>query len=157
MSLESMHSHIGDAGIKALGYGRQGFSCSEAIMLAFEGHTKLEPDTAAKLASGLGGGVGLTGEVCGAVLAACLVIGISQGTAIPKESYLRQRTYLTVQEYLARFEGRFGAIVCRDLCYSRLGPNKDFSKLRELSLVSEIIGGAADLLDGLLEQQEDAA
>jgi C_GCAxxG_C_C family probable redox protein len=146
-----------DRGLKALQHGERGYSCSEAIMLTFGNHTGLDPEMSIKLASGLGGGVGLSGEICGAALAACLVIGAAHGTADPKKGYQRQNTYLMVQEYLDRFCDRFGSVVCRDLCYSRLGPGQGFAQVRNLNLATELIRTGAELLDELLDQHENAA
>jgi C_GCAxxG_C_C family probable redox protein len=143
--------------LSALQHGKQGRSCSEAIMLAFCPDMDISPEHAIKLASGLGGGVGLSGGICGAVLAGCLVIGACLGTHDAKDGYARQNTYLIVQEFMAWFERRFGSIICRDLCYARLKKGEGFSKVREMDLVSQIVGESAAMLAELLAEQENAA
>lgn len=139
----------------ASNYGEQGRSCSEAIMLAFIPSAQIKPAMFVKLASGLGGGVGQCGEICGTALAACLVIGALCGTDDPKESHLRQRTYLMVQAFLEKFRNRFGSVVCLELCYAHLGPEDGFAKIHELDLVREIIHDTAEMLEALLAQVED--
>ena len=46
---------------------RDGYNCAQAVLMAFADVTGLEPDTAARLASSFGGGLGRMREVCGAV------------------------------------------------------------------------------------------
>ena len=44
-----------------------GYNCAQAVLLAFSDLTKLDPDTARRIASGFGGGMARMREVCGAV------------------------------------------------------------------------------------------
>ena len=43
---------------------RNGYNCAQAVLMAFADVTGLEPDTAARLASSFGGGLGRMREVC---------------------------------------------------------------------------------------------
>jgi C_GCAxxG_C_C family probable redox protein len=52
-----------------------GRNCSQAVLMAFAGELGLEPDAAARLAAGFGGGMGRMGHTCGAVSGAVLVRG----------------------------------------------------------------------------------
>ena len=45
------------------------FSCSQSVLDAFAGDFGLDRDTAMKIASGFGGGMGRMASVCGAILA----------------------------------------------------------------------------------------
>jgi C_GCAxxG_C_C family probable redox protein len=130
----------------ALEYGARGRSCSEAIMLAFAPALGLDPCLALKLASGFGGGMGQSGEVCGALSAACMVIGLRFGTDQVHDSYGRQHVYLLVQELLARFRREAGAVQCRDLCFARLNEGQGFADVRNLDLPEHLISLAAGAL-----------
>ncbi len=65
---------------------RDGYNCAQAVLMAFADVTGLEPDTAARLASSFGGGLGRMREVCGAVSGASMVLGLVKGYADPTDA-----------------------------------------------------------------------
>lgn len=130
----------------AVRHGAEGRSCAEAIMLASAPLLRLDPVLAVKLASGFGGGMGLSGEVCGALSAACMVIGLRFGTDQISESYTRQRVYLMVQELMERFRSEAGAVQCRGLCFAKLDAGQGFADVRRLDLPERLIALAAGAL-----------
>lgn len=118
-----------------------GYSCSQAVLLAFEPVTGLDAERAARLAAPFGGGVGRMREVCGAVSGALMVLGLTLGYSDPKDADGKSRHYALVREFAARFksgsvtvkptaaqEGNIppapeGSIICRELLASALVPN----------------------------------
>ena len=58
---------------KATEYFKQGYNCAQSVLLAFAPDLNMDNDTALKLASSFGGGMGRLREVCGAVSACCTV------------------------------------------------------------------------------------
>ena len=58
---------------------RSGMNCSQSVFCAFADEFGMDAETAAKVACGLGGGVGRMREVCGAVTGASLVLGMRGG------------------------------------------------------------------------------
>ena len=139
----------------ALKHGAEGRSCSEAVMLAFAPALGLDQSVAVKLASGFGGGMGITGEVCGALSSACMLIGLRFGTDRIDDSYTRQRTYLLVQELMERFRQEAGAVQCRDLCFARLSKGQGFADVRKLELPGRLIGLASEVLETLMRGNLD--
>ena len=94
---------------------REGCNCSQAVLLAFSDVTGLERDTAARLASSFGGGLGRMREVCGAVSGAAMVLGLVKGYADPTDADAKKAHYHLVQEYARRFRELNGSIICREL------------------------------------------
>lgn len=94
---------------------REGYNCSQAVLLAFEDVTGLDKDTAAKLASSFGGGLGRMREVCGAVSGASMVLGIVKGYSDSKDAEAKKAHYKLIQEFAARFKKKNGSIICREL------------------------------------------
>ena len=94
---------------------REGFNCSQAVLLAFADVTGLERETAARLASSFGGGLGRMREVCGAVSGAAMVLGLVRGYADPTDADAKKAHYHLVQEFARRFREQNGSIICRDL------------------------------------------
>ena len=85
-----------------------GMNCSQAVFGAFAEDFGMDASTAAKVACGLGGGVGRLREVCGTVTGASLVLGLKYGED-------KAVVYPHVQDFCARFKAECGSIVCREL------------------------------------------
>ena len=85
-----------------------GCNCSQAVFAAFADELGLDEELAKRLATGLGGGVGRMREVCGAVSAASLVIGMRLGPD-------KMKAYPVIQDFCAKFREKCGSIVCREL------------------------------------------
>lgn len=102
-------------GEKAEAYFREGYNCAQAVLLAFGDLTGLEDETAAKLASSFGGGLGRMREVCGAVSGGSMVLGLLCGYDDPKDSEAKREHYHLIQEFARRFREKNGSIVCREL------------------------------------------
>ncbi len=60
---------------------KEGFSCSQAVVSSFAGDLGLGNDTAYKIPCGFGAGIARTGNTCGAVAGAVMVIGLKYGKA----------------------------------------------------------------------------
>ena len=64
---------------EALASFRNRFTCSSAVFSAFSDELGLDRDTAKKIACGFGAGISKTGNICGAVSGAIMVIGLKYG------------------------------------------------------------------------------
>ena len=58
----------------------RGYNCAQCVLMAFDDVTGLDRSLAARLASGLGAGVGAKGEICGVVNAMAIAQGLDKGT-----------------------------------------------------------------------------
>ena len=93
---------------KAEGLFKGGCNCAQAVFAAFADEFGLDEELAKRLATGLGGGVGRMREVCGAVSAAAMVIGMRLGPD-------KMKAYPVIQDFCAKFKEKCGSIICRDL------------------------------------------
>ncbi len=100
-----------------------GYNCAQAVLLAFDDVTGLDRQTAARLASSFGGGMGRLREVCGAVSAAFMVAGLTGGYDDPKAREEKAAHYAEIQALANDFKQENGSIVCREL----VGLNADGS------------------------------
>ena len=78
------------------------------MFAAFADEFGMGEDQAKLVACGLGGGVGRMREVCGAVSAAAMIIGMRLGPD-------KTKAYPAIQEFCAKFKEKAGSIVCREL------------------------------------------
>lgn len=101
---------------KAMEFFREGYNCTQSVVLAFEDVIGIEKESLAKLATGLGGGVGRLREVCGTVSGMAMVAGFI-GQDKPDESIRSRKTecYGIVQSLADQFRKDNGSILCRDL------------------------------------------
>lgn len=95
-------------GSKARELFTAGCNCSQAVFGAFAEESGIDSETAMRLASGLGGGMGRLREVCGAFSGAVLALGMKYGPD-------RAQVYAKVQELSAAMKSELGSIVCREL------------------------------------------
>ena len=100
-----------------------GYNCSQAVLLAFDDVTGLDTETAARLASSFGGGMGRLREVCGAVSGMFMVAGLTNGYDDPKAKEEKAAHYALIQTLADDFKRENGSIICREL----LGLNADGS------------------------------
>ncbi len=102
---------------------RQGYNCSQAVVLAFQDLLGLDEAAAARMASSFGGGMGRMREVCGAVSGMFMVIGMLYGYDDPKASTEKAAHYSRLQELAGAFREENGSIVCRELLGLGKGPD----------------------------------
>jgi C_GCAxxG_C_C family probable redox protein len=63
----------------ALASFRSGFTCSSAVFSTFSAELGLDTEAAKKISCGFGAGISKTGNICGAVSGAIMVIGLKFG------------------------------------------------------------------------------
>lgn len=101
--------------IKAMNLFKEGYNCSQSVFLAFEDKYNMDHDTALRLSSSFGGGMGRLREVCGCVSGMFMVAGILYGYSEPKNFQQKSEHYKRIQELAERFEEENHSIVCREL------------------------------------------
>ena len=93
---------------------RSGFTCSQAVLVTFCESYGLDRNSALKIACGLGGGMRCS-EVCGAVSAAVLVVGLKYGHTDAKDRAAKRICDARVEEFMRVFAERNTHITCRDI------------------------------------------
>lgn len=131
-----------------------GYLCSQSILMAYAPRFKLEPDTASRLAASFGGGLARRGETCGAVIAACMVLGLNFGHTAADELDSKERTYQAVHEFISQFQARNGSIKCSQLLDIDISNPANLRLAREQQLFTTrcpvFVTAAAEILDLLL-------
>ena len=98
-----------------------GSVCAQAVFCAFCDLHGLDFETASRLSSSMGGGVGRLREVCGAFSGAAMAAGLLYGFPIPPAHGEKSEHYKRIQELGSRFSERWGSVVCRDILVARMG------------------------------------
>jgi C_GCAxxG_C_C family probable redox protein len=89
-----------------------GHSCSQAVFTALAEPMGMDHETALKVSSGFGGGMGRMGSTCGAVTGAFMALGLKCGGV---DSEAKDKTYRLVNRFVELFRKRHGSLECRDL------------------------------------------
>lgn len=109
---------------------KEGYNCTQAVVLAFSDLHGMDTIAAAKLSSSFGGGMGRLREVCGAVSGMFLVAGMLYGYGEPKDFQGKKEHYERVQQLAKAYEEENGSIVCRELLGLDKGKDKPVPEKR---------------------------
>ena len=93
----------------------QGYNCAQSVFCAFAEDMGMDPETAARLSSSFGAGLGRLREVCGAVSGAEMALGFLRGYSDPEDPAAKSAHYARVRELAERFREQNGTIICREL------------------------------------------
>ena len=99
----------------------EGYNCSQAVFGAIAPDYGVDFETAMKLASSLGGGMGRLREVCGACSGAFLAAGLAKGYSTPEKGSVKADHYALIRKMAEEFKAVHGSIVCREI----LGKNAE--------------------------------
>jgi len=131
----------------------QKFNCSQSVFSAFATKFGISDEIALKLASPFGGGTAHQGHVCGAVTGALMVLGLQKGNATPET---KDETNRLAEEYIKRFQGLHGSILCRELTGYDISNPDEFQKARESRVFNDtcpgLVKGAAELVSEFLDE-----
>lgn len=130
--------------------GHTGHSCSEAILVAYGPDFGLDKSIAMRLSSGLAGGIGHSKGTCGAVSAACLVLGLARGPQCLDHATERKESIRLCSEFVKAFTSVHDSVLCADLCFRDLPENAEATMLRESGIPEKLIRSAAMLIEKLL-------
>ena len=93
----------------------EGFNCAQSVLYSFCDDLHFEKNTALKISCGFGAGMGLQGEVCGAVTGGIMVLGTKYGRGEQDEQTAMYVTYAKTSELMSQFNKRHGTCICRKL------------------------------------------
>jgi C_GCAxxG_C_C family probable redox protein len=93
----------------------EGYNCAQSVFYSFCDDLHFNKNTALKIACGFGAGMGLQGEVCGAVTGGIMVLGAKYGRGEHDEQIAMESTYAKTSELMHQFASRHGSCICRKL------------------------------------------
>lgn len=104
-----------DRKIKAYDYFREGYNCAQSVMLAFADVLPLDVQTLKNISAGFGGGFARTRNLCGAVSASGMIIGLLESYT-GDVSNDKKDVYKNVREGIVdKFTEMNGTIICGEL------------------------------------------
>ncbi|MCL2232701.1 MAG: C-GCAxxG-C-C family protein [Treponema sp.] len=91
------------------------YNCTQSTMAAYAADYGLEQDKALQVSVGFGGGIGRTQEMCGAVTAAVMVLGLASEFKASDGRPKINEVYEKVRRLIEDFTKEHGTVKCRDL------------------------------------------
>lgn len=136
-----------------------GYNCSQAVACAFAEEMGMDEDTAAKIVSSFGGGMGRMREVCGAVSGMLFVAGALYGYCDPKDYEAKKAHYERVQLLAARYKEQTGSIICRELLglegkNASPAPSERTQEYYKKRPCPDLAGLAAEIMEDYIKEQE---
>jgi C_GCAxxG_C_C family probable redox protein len=131
-------------------------NCAQSVFNTFCEDLHFDKDRALNLARGFGGGMGGMGEICGAVSAAIMVIGLHLGNVITDEYKLKELTEQKVNTLLENFKELHGSYYCKDLldgCSLKTPSGKNEFKEKELlnNVCKKCVSSSVKITDGIIK------
>lgn len=130
----------------------EGYNCAQVVLGAFSEQYGMKREDAYRMATGFGGGI-RSGDTCGAVIGAVLVIGLKYGNYTQEEGNTKSLCYQKTAEFTSLFRQRKGSIVCRELLNCNIADPEKMKFAAETGLFKEIcpkmIKEAVEILEEL--------
>lgn len=137
-----------------------GYSCSQAVFVAFCDVTGLDKQTALKISSSFGGGMGKLREVCGAVTGAFMVAGMLWGYDDVEDQSAKNEHYALIRRIANEFNEKHNTYICNYLLKGLANVNKspdpeprteEYYKVRPCV---RFVSTAAEILDRIIAEKE---
>ena len=143
---------------QAISYFKEGYNCTQAVVLCFKDILTIDANELLKIASPFGGGLSRMRETCGAVSGMVLVLGNLIGYSTPELGEKKHELYKNTQEILKIFEEKYGSLTCRVLLNLNNKHDDPKPSVRDHSFFEkrpcpELIGGAAEILEDFLKRK----
>lgn len=141
---------------KALSYFSNNYNCSQAVFTTFAVEMGIDEELALKLATEFGGGA-RSGQICGAVSGALMVLGLKYGHCHSDNQEEKSRAYNLAVEFNKRFSKKNNSIVCKDLLGYDLTVPDEMAVIKEKKLFKTVcpkmVADAVEILEQLLLEE----
>ncbi len=139
---------------------KSGYNCSQSVLGVFAEELGMDFDTAMKISSSFGGGMGRMREVCGTVSGMFMAAGLMFGPSDNSDPKAKGELYKRIQELANRFKNQNGSIICRELLEGVTSSNTPIPSERNEEYYKkrpcvELVGDAVEIFEQyLLETKE---
>jgi len=144
---------------RAMELFKQGYNCSQAVLATFSDEIGIDFETALKISSSFGGGMGRLREVCGAVSGMFMVVGMKFGFTNPKDKLSKSEHYKLIQQLANNFKEKNHSIICRELLglntkgesYIPEARTQEYYKKRPCI---QLVGDAVDIIEEFISKEK---
>jgi len=137
-------------------YLKKGYNCAQAIIKTYVGDVGMNEEEAVKMTSVMGGGIGRTGHICGAVSGAALIIGMKFGSTDNTVKHARAKAYQKAKELLEKFAAKNKSILCKELLGYDISTREGLAQARESGVMVQkcpkLVFSAAKILESIISE-----
>lgn len=135
---------------------KSGYNCSQSVLGVFCEELGLDFETAVKISSSFGGGMGRMREVCGTVSGMFMAAGLAFSDKVSKAEL-----YQIVQELAKRFKDKNGSIICRELLQgvensTSPTPSERTTEYYKKRPCIELVGDSVEIFEEFLKEKQTA-
>ena len=139
---------------KACALHEAGFNCAQAVIGAYADRIGIGEQEAFSIGAGFGGGAG-TGELCGAVSGAVMVLGLLTPVDLDDPVGSKKRTTALGKAFQKRFVEKCGYLRCHDLLRNPTQASEATPAAQAMGVTNHcrlMIITAVELLEGFLAE-----
>ncbi len=129
----------------------EGYNCAQAVFAAFSEDFGMDKETALKLSSTFGAGMGGLKEVCGALSGAFMVLGLAKGYTLSDATKEKAEAYGAVKSLAEEFKKNHESLLCRDLLAKVSAPDYNLPEEFKKRPCAVLVGDAAEILENFLK------
>lgn len=139
---------------RANSFFKEGYCCSQSVLLAFAPEYGLDELQAKLISSTFGGGMGRLRQKCGALTGAFMVLGLAEGYDSPKDMDGKMAVYKRVRDLNKRVEEKFGTTQCNELLIKYSTPDHVKERSHHKDICSSIIEETTAQLYDMLHEND---
>lgn len=129
---------------------KEGYACSQAVLLAFSEDLGIDEDTAKKISSTFGGGMGRLRKTCGALTGAFMALGLKYGNSCPKDMDSKLNSYNKVQELAKLFEEKYDTTDCITILKNHATKKQVNKREHHRKICDQVVSDTAILLNDMI-------
>lgn len=139
---------------KAESYFLEGYACSQSVLMAYAEEEGLDMETAKKISSTFGGGMGRLRKTCGALTGAFMVLGLKYGNTEPKDMKNKLTTYDMVRELHNKFMSKHGTSDCKELLIKYADAKSVEAREHHKIICNSLVKDATNMLEEILKGRQ---
>ena len=136
-------------------YHMKGYNCSQSLLAAFSDVTGLSETESLSVSGCFGRGAG-SGELCGAISGAIMVLGMLTPVDPADPVGSKKRTVSLSKELQKRFSEKFGALRCQELLQNKFTPDDTTPAAKAMGLTGHcdiMIVTAVEIVEEMLAER----
>ena len=112
-------------------YGQQHISPGRSLLAVYGDIYGVSPEVALRIMGGLSGGLGHTGETCGTVIAAIMLLSLKHESSDINDRDAHTRMVALAKQFTDDFRAKYNTVVCRELIQCDISTPELYAAARE--------------------------
>ncbi len=128
----------------------EGYACAQSVLLTYCEKYNLDKETAKKISSTFGGGMGRLRKKCGALTGAFMVLGLEYGNVAPNDMEKKLHAYRLVRKLTKRFKDMHDETNCSALLKKYSNPDEISKRTHHKTICHKLVYDTVNILDEIM-------